>query len=109
MYDERGQSFLFEITGNLYGLIRAGHTWWEYAKNWITNEMRFEQSNIHPCLFHIYWDEEFFCPIMNTTYPGGQEGHIVLYVDNIMSSFSVSGSIDESHGIKFWFQANFNN
>ena len=30
-YDERGRFFLFEITGNLYGLIRAGNTWWEYG------------------------------------------------------------------------------
>ena len=28
--DENGRPLVFEITGNLYGLIRAGNTWWEY-------------------------------------------------------------------------------
>ena len=105
--DEQGRSYLFEITGNLYSLIRVGETWWEYAKNWITNEMPFEQSAVNACLFHIYWDQEYYCPFMKTSYPGDQEGHIVLYVDNNMSAFSMSKGFDGLFDIKNWFKSNF--
>ena len=75
--DENERPLVFEITGNLYGLIRAGNTWWEYKKNWLLNDLKFEQSVINPCVFHRYWDEPFLCTIFKVTYPAGQQGHIV--------------------------------
>ena len=74
--DENGRPLVFEITGNLYGLIRAGNTWWEYLKNWLLNDMNFDQSVINPCVFHQYWDEPYWCPVLQIIYPAGQQGHI---------------------------------
>ena len=105
--DERGRSLLFEITGNLYGLIRAGETWLEYMKKWLTNELLFEQSVVNPCIFHKHWNTDYYCPIMNATYPGGQKCHVVLYVDNTKPAFSIFKDPDGRLFIRNWYTSKF--
>lgn len=105
--DENRRPLVFEITGNLYGLIRAGNTWWEYKKNWLLNDLKFEQSVINLCAFHRYWDEPFLCPILKITYPAGQQRRIVLYVDNDMSAFTKPSDPSDTLTMRSWFAVCF--
>ena len=69
--------------------------------------MHFDQSVVNPCIFHRYWDEPCRCPVLNTTYPAGQQGHIVLYVDNDMSGFTKPSDPNDTHNMLSWFTIRF--
>ena len=42
--------------------LRAGNALWEFKKNCFIVEHGFQQSFVNPCVFHLYWEETYYCP-----------------------------------------------
>ena len=42
--------------------LRAGNAWWEFKKDGSIVEQGFQQSFVSPYVFHLCWEEIYYCP-----------------------------------------------
>jgi len=90
--DENGNTVIYRVTKNLYGMQDAGAVWYLYARTWLLGpRMQMTQSVVDPCLFFRFFED-------------GSYIILLLYVDDslqIMSNDAVQKWFTEEFHLKF--------